>query len=285
MLLDLHDVCSPLSQIRKAAAVDMTREAQILMRADILPSNTSNIRSRAISNSTLNRVAIRNKVAIHSRVVILRNRVAIHHSSKATRNNSPTASKITAARPRPKAHPLRYVHRTSQLTSESPSLVVALQSDPRLEFCHTHPLIRAQYGAPPPMPPGWVAQFDQNSQKWYYIDQATGRSQWEPPAHAPPPQGPYAPPPSGPPGAPYGQGAAQNERGLFGASHDQSHGGYPTGQGDPYAPGAGHGDPYGEKGKDKKEKKDKGHSTAMLAAAGIGGVAAGAWIGHELSKS
>jgi hypothetical protein len=35
--------------------------------------------------------------------------------------------------------------------------------------------------------------------------------------------------------------------------------------------------------KEKKKDKDKGHSTAMLAAAGIGGVAAGAWIGHELS--
>lgn len=145
------------------------------------------------------------------------------------------------------------------------------------------------------MPPGWVAQFDQSSQRWFYIDQATGRSQWEPPAHAPPAQGPYAPPPSGPPGAPYGHTTGHDERGLFGASHDQSNHGYPSGgHSDPYAPHGGHGDPYGshgdpygEKGhgeKEKKEKKDKGHSTGMLAAAGVGGIAAGALIGASLGK-
>lgn len=125
----------------------------------------------------------------------------------------------------------------------------------------------APYGAPPPMPPGWIQQWDQNSQRWFYIEQATGRSQWDPPAqHV---QGPYAPPP--------GSGG-HDERGLFGnthGGHDQ-HGYGGHGSHDSY----GHGD---HKDKDKKEKK--GHSTAMLAAAGVGGVAAGALIGHQLGRS
>lgn len=100
-----------------------------------------------------------------------------------------------------------------------------------------------------------------------YIEQATGRTQWDPPSNLPP--GPYAPPG---PNAPYVAGAGHDERGLFGNTHGHSGHDYNT------APGA-PADPY----KSEKEKKDKGHSTAMLAAAGIGGVAAGAWIGHELS--
>jgi hypothetical protein len=28
----------------------------------------------------------------------------------------------------------------------------------------------------PPLPPGWTAQWDQNSQRWYYVEQATGRT-------------------------------------------------------------------------------------------------------------
>jgi len=134
------------------------------------------------------------------------------------------------------------------------------------------------------MPPGWSTQFDQNSQRWYYVEQATGRTQWDPPAFSPPPQGPYAPPP--PPGAPYGQASGHDERALFGNTHGGHDSGHGYGShGDPYGHGS---DPYGhgEKGqKEKKDKsKDKGHSTAMLAAAGIGGIAAGAYIGHELSK-
>jgi hypothetical protein len=117
------------------------------------------------------------------------------------------------------------------------------------------------------MPPGWTQQWDQNSQRWFYIEQATGRTQWDPPSNLPP--GPYAPPG---PNAPYVAGAGHDERGLFGNTHGHSGHDYNT------APGA-PADPY----KPEKEKKDKGHSTAMLAAAGIGGIAAGAWIGHELS--
>jgi len=134
------------------------------------------------------------------------------------------------------------------------------------------PLTCLKYGAPPPMPPGWLAQWDQSSQRWYYVDQSTGRTQWDPPAGAPPPQGPYAPP-----GGAHG---AHDERALFGNTqgYDQGHGA-----------GGSHGyDSHGIVEKDKKDKdksKDKGHSNAKLAAVGVGGVAAGALIGHAMSKS
>ncbi|KAK6436876.1 hypothetical protein LTR95_006933 [Oleoguttula sp. CCFEE 5521] len=33
----------------------------------------------------------------------------------------------------------------------------------------------------PPCPPGWAVQWDQNQQRWFYIEQASGRSTWDPP--------------------------------------------------------------------------------------------------------
>ncbi|KAF2006726.1 hypothetical protein P154DRAFT_529740 [Amniculicola lignicola CBS 123094] len=136
----------------------------------------------------------------------------------------------------------------------------------------------APYGAPPPMPPRWIAQFDQSSQRWYYVEQASGRTQWDLPAHNPPQQGPYAPP-----GALYGQQQpGQDQRGLFGNAHGGNpHGGYGApqaygGHGDPYA--GGYGDSHG---KDHKEKKGPG--MGMVAVAGVGGLAAGGLIGHAMA--
>ena len=149
--------------------------------------------------------------------------------------------------------------------------------------------LRCKYGAPPPMPPGWLAQWDQNSQRWYYVDQSTGRTQWDPPAGAPPPQGPYAPPAHdahgassgyyqgapagyGAHGVPQGGHGGHDERALFGNTqgYDQGHGA-----------GGSHGyDSHGEVKKEKKDKeKDKGHSTAKLAAVGLGG--AGTSLGES----
>ncbi|KAI2794271.1 hypothetical protein POX_a00863 [Penicillium oxalicum] len=51
-------------------------------------------------------------------------------------------------------------------------------------------------GPPPPtVPEGWKAQYDERYQTWFYIDTATGKSQWERPEGPPAPSGP----PSGPP--------------------------------------------------------------------------------------
>ncbi|KAJ4984939.1 WW domain-containing protein [Stagonosporopsis vannaccii] len=53
-----------------------------------------------------------------------------------------------------------------------------------------HPPPPQNYGQPPYSPPsGWSQHWDQGSQRYYYIEQATGRSQWEPPVqqyHQPP---------------------------------------------------------------------------------------------------
>ncbi|KAI8610581.1 hypothetical protein BC830DRAFT_730804 [Chytriomyces sp. MP71] len=63
--------------------------------------------------------------------------------------------------------------------------------------------------APPPnpsgpvLPPGWTAQWSMQYQRNYFVEVATGKSQWEPPAFAPPPLPPpgFAPPPGPPPAA------------------------------------------------------------------------------------
>jgi hypothetical protein len=40
------------------------------------------------------------------------------------------------------------------------------------------------YGQPPHSPPpGWSQQWDQDAHRYYYIEQSTGRSQWEPPVY------------------------------------------------------------------------------------------------------
>ena len=34
------------------------------------------------------------------------------------------------------------------------------------------------------LPPGWATQFDQQSQRWFFIDTSTGHTQWEQPSFA-----------------------------------------------------------------------------------------------------
>merc|ERR1719461_1629487 len=41
--------------------------------------------------------------------------------------------------------------------------------------------VAAQPNAKPQVPPGWTAQFDNNTQMWYYINNATLATQWEVP--------------------------------------------------------------------------------------------------------
>jgi hypothetical protein len=40
--------------------------------------------------------------------------------------------------------------------------------------------------APPPLPEGWIAQWDGMSKKYYFVQLSTGASQWETPTHAAP---------------------------------------------------------------------------------------------------
>ncbi|EAS32931.3 uncharacterized protein CIMG_03955 [Coccidioides immitis RS] len=152
----------------------------------------------------------------------------------------------------------------------------------------------------PSLPPGWVSQWDQNYQRWYYIEQATGRSQWEPPAASPPPQGP---PPPMPPGWTahwdsnvrrwYVEQVGDRDAPDFSAPPQQ--GPYPTPPVNAYSGGGapGYPDLSAETTtvvEEKKEKKKKeGHGTGALVAAGVGGLAVGALggalIAHEMGDS
>lgn len=40
--------------------------------------------------------------------------------------------------------------------------------------------------APPQLPPGWIAQWDANSRKYYFVQLSTGVSQWEVPTDSAP---------------------------------------------------------------------------------------------------
>lgn len=104
------------------------------------------------------------------------------------------------------------------------------------------------------LPPGWIQQWDQNSQRNFYVEQATGRTQWDPPAFSPPP-GQYGAPGYGAPayGAPgYSQDA------------NRGHGDSSYGLG---VPGA----PIGKQGEKKKEKSNTGKLVAAGAVGAIGG--------------
>ncbi len=39
---------------------------------------------------------------------------------------------------------------------------------------------------PPPLPAGWIAQWDGNSRKYYFVQLSTGLSQWDTPTDAAP---------------------------------------------------------------------------------------------------
>ncbi|CAJ2512868.1 Uu.00g009870.m01.CDS01 [Anthostomella pinea] len=141
----------------------------------------------------------------------------------------------------------------------------------------------APYGAPPPMPPGWNAQWDSNQNRWYYIEQSTGRSQWDPPAtFGQPPQGPYAPPVGGPPGqVPYTTGHGDGFRGESGTYYSGQGGMPPTEHQGQYG---GDDRAYGQGGEQQKEKSGSGKAWAMGAGGLAVGAIGGAVIAHELTE-
>lgn len=145
-----------------------------------------------------------------------------------------------------------------------------------------------QYGAPPPplshppgsppCPPGWSPTWDQNSQRWYFTEHATGRTQWDPPNMGA--VGGYGQ--AGYGGAP---GFAQGDRGMGdGGYYGQSQpGGYPPQQGG-YPNYSGGSQPmYGADGTKDVKKEKKSGSNAMLY--GAGGLAAGAVGGALLANA
>ncbi|KAB5549512.1 hypothetical protein GE09DRAFT_1223339 [Coniochaeta sp. 2T2.1] len=100
----------------------------------------------------------------------------------------------------------------------------------------------------PPIPTGWVPQWDEQYQRWFYHDTTTGRSQWEAPGYE----------------------AALPDRGVGGVGAYQ--GGYRT--------GGEHGYGYGCAEEEKKKKSSSGHGGMLLGAAG--GLAAGALLSNAL---
>ncbi|KAI0870093.1 hypothetical protein GGS24DRAFT_123517 [Hypoxylon argillaceum] len=118
----------------------------------------------------------------------------------------------------------------------------------------------------PPLPDGWVPQWDRQYQRWYYAEEATGRTQWEAP------------------------GARNSESRGWGSSGDVSHGGsgYDSySHAPPPAPGY---EQYpsraqGEYYNGGQEKKKKDH-TLLYAAGGLAaGAIGGALIANALNDS
>ncbi len=127
---------------------------------------------------------------------------------------------------------------------------------------------QTQYGQPPglptssSLPPGWTQLWDQSSQRWYYTESATCRTQWDPPVYSPPPQGGFLP-----------LGHENDRRGSFGYNPPPPGALPTTGQ-------------YGQlqSGEEKKIDK-KSHGGLIAGAAGglVVGAVGGALVGSALS--
>lgn len=127
-----------------------------------------------------------------------------------------------------------------------------------------YPPVSQGYSSAPPgptLPYGWIQQWDSNSQRYYYLEQATGRTQWDLPM--------------------------DQDRGIGNPSLNQNyHGGFQTGYGHGYDtpanahyPGAG--SAPSEVSKNGKVKKD-GNKGGMLVA-GVGGLVLGGLAGAALA--
>ncbi|KAF2732417.1 hypothetical protein EJ04DRAFT_554062 [Polyplosphaeria fusca] len=82
----------------------------------------------------------------------------------------------------PEGRPLGAELSTQANVTEMPGTVPAVKDKAGL------PLRAGQggyAGPPPPLPQGWASQWDQQHQTWYFVNHATGQSQWEVPAELP----------------------------------------------------------------------------------------------------
>ncbi|KAI0127223.1 hypothetical protein BJ170DRAFT_366021 [Xylariales sp. AK1849] len=110
----------------------------------------------------------------------------------------------------------------------------------------------------PPIPGGWVPQYDHQHQRWYYVETATGSSHWEAPGRAATP--------SGIPGS--------DPRG-YDSSYAGDHGGGGHGKHSEYGQG-GHAGGY-------EHEENRNNSSMLMGAAG--GLAAGASGGALLADA
>ncbi|KAI1097513.1 hypothetical protein F4804DRAFT_168244 [Jackrogersella minutella] len=143
----------------------------------------------------------------------------------------------------------------------------------------------------PPIPAGWIPQFDQRYQRWYYFEQATSRSQWEAPGYHGGPAGEdrgwgsHGETGSSSHGTP-GFGYSQESHGHSSHSGHGETGGYGYGQGD-LGYGQHSSEGRGEHESEEKKKKKGGHGGLLMGAAGglAVGAIGGALIAHALDDS
>jgi hypothetical protein len=114
------------------------------------------------------------------------------------------------------------------------------------------------YNSGPQVPPPWVARWDDQSQRWFFVNEQTGERTWNQPGQG----GGYGQPqhqPSYGGGAPYGgeQSYGQQQQGSYGYGGESRQGEY-----------------YQQQQQQEKPKKD--HTMAYVAGAAAVGVAGGA---------
>ncbi|KAJ5633326.1 hypothetical protein N7490_009665 [Penicillium lividum] len=127
------------------------------------------------------------------------------------------------------------------------------------------PGARPPPGPPPPLPPGWHQEWEPNARRAFWVEDATGRPQWEPPF------GPGMDYSRGPPGPPEPQG------GYYNAPP-----GPPPGAYDQRGPG---GYDYQQQQQQPEQKSNTGkYIAAGLAGVAIGGLG-GAFIEHEIDEN
>lgn len=136
--------------------------------------------------------------------------------------------------------------------------------DSRPPYSSAPPSARPPHYPPPPLPYGWVQEWEPRERRAFFVETATGRSEWTLPADAAYGEQsrgggePYPPP-------------------VPAAYPPHESGGYPP----QYPPHEGYGGEYPEE--KKKEKSDTGKYLAAGAAGLAIGAVGGAILGHELS--
>ncbi|KAI0970420.1 hypothetical protein F4678DRAFT_436771 [Xylaria arbuscula] len=161
----------------------------------------------------------------------------------------------SAPRPHSRGYPDQYQQQQEHYGSPPP---------PSQEPVYSHPEGR------PPLPPGWIPQWDQKYQRWYYAEEATGHTQWEAPGSRTSesrgwaPSGDYGAASHGAPG--YG---GYENRGSSGYGYEQHGGGG-----------------YGGYNPDSQPVEKKKDHTLLYAAGGLAaGAIGGALIANALNDS
>lgn len=113
------------------------------------------------------------------------------------------------------------------------------------------------------LPPGWTQEWDQATQRWYYIERASGKTRWDQPLSSPPRPIGFLP---------LGHENDHHRRGSSTSGYSGSYGHYPP----PPAPQFGQ-----QLNGEAKEGKTNGHS-GMLAGAAGGSAVGGALVGSAV---